>query len=201
TLDHQSSYETSRFFIDVMPLSTISVYPKYRMGVGVIRNKLIFSLDVEYGNEDLFTRYDAGETYRFIGLRPQFRWREYFDDHSFYYVGTEFSINTLRQSESDGTFMSTAGSRLTFDSGDKERQRLSGQIRAGLFLGLGPHFFFDLYTGIGAAVRKYSYVNLTNLRLATEEEDQGWGFSSDNSDEGVRWVLDLGLGFKVGYIF
>lgn len=189
--------------VHAMPMSFLNSSPRLRLG-GIYRTgRLGLLLDLEYGNKLLLDQRGTDNSYQFYGVRPELR---LYDDNPAYsgslqrYLGLEFSHNHFERDYSYADGSPVLMDNVRYDRVTQKRNRSALLIKVGLQKLTGSGIYFDVYTGIGAAVRTIEYVNSVNP-VADDTEDKFFIPDFNELDAGRKAVVDLALGVRVGYMF
>jgi len=186
--------------LHVMPLSFINLFPRFRFGGQLKRERWSYLLDLETGsdyNHQLFGE-STDFNYHFYGIRPEVRYD--LDAYgSGFYVGFELPVTVLDRKTS-GVFSTQGGDRVQVAEARQDRFRVSAIAKLGVQFLAGNHVLFDFYAGIGPAYREVKYTERVGEVIDPLEEFE-LGLFSDLLREGPRWVPELAAGVRMGWWF
>jgi hypothetical protein len=188
------------FGLHLMPFSFINVLPRLRLGMQFKHNRFSYLLDVEYGfdNSTELPNGIAKRDYRFFGLRPEIRYNVSPYNRNLY-VGLEVPV-TFMERNIDGEFTNAGGTILFVDLARQNRFRMSAIGKFGIQRLIGQHFYLDAYTGLGVYFREVEYTDRVGEQTASEDLFREWGFFGP-VQEGQRWLPELALGLRLGWLF
>ncbi|WP_116107940.1 hypothetical protein [Lewinella sp. IMCC34191] len=203
--EEQSTSPASGFTVTVAPLSLLGRFRRVRAGVIWSRPRWNYLLDLEYapGFSGVGRLTTQARHHFFYGIRPEIRYaiarkaneRERYRQ----FVGLEVPVNYAEAVVDNGQFHNSEGEYISFDRGIRHRERVSVLAKYTLAVWIDRHFYVDGYAGMGVARRKNYYTELVNARpedSLLEDFEWNWGASPA---EGTVWLLDVALGFRLGY--
>lgn len=206
TLSVDPSVDRSGLVLTAAPLALLGRYRRVRLGLLWQRPAVNYLLDLEYGPGFPHGIGSIGNDnpVQFYGLRPEFRvqfgskGRRHWNPRHF--AGVEIPVSYLNTRVDGGKFFDERGEFFAFDRALRHRKRLSILVKYTATAAVGEHWHLEGYFGIGPALRRNYYTEFVNLRPEDPifSEDGEWGLGGSPS-EGTDGILDLALGFRVGY--
>ena len=192
----------SDFTFTVAPLSLVGSHRRLRAGVIWHRYRWNYLLDLEYAPGLRGWGDISGESrHHFLyGVRPEVRYAFHDRGYLQHFVGVEVPINYLEVLVDNGRFYNATGQYVAFDQGVRHRERISLLAKYTLAAAVTRRLHLEAYTGFGVARRRNYYRGLVNVREENDfllgDVETGWG---PTPGVGTDWVLDLALGFRIGY--
>ena len=194
--------------LHIMPLSMTNYKARYRAGAMVQFRRMALVLDLEYGDRYTLNwlRSSGNDTNLFYGVRPEIRLRfptTYNPErpNDGVYTALEFPVTYTERTLLERSYNDDDGQRRYFDRANKARTRATVVLKAGYVFFIGERLYLDVYGGMGGGIRIISYNNVVGDRPGPSAGD-GWFPAFDTVDEvGTTRVMDLSLGFRVGYAF
>lgn len=200
---------SSYLSVHLTPLTYLAEWSRLRVGASMRKGRYGYTLDVEYGNSAShgWVFESPYREYQFFGIRPEMR--KYFRNTKLKngfahgaYISLEAPLNyatrTVRRQFKRGS------NYFNIDSARERRVRSSLVIKLGTEVFHFRRILLDAFWGLGAGFQSVTYFNEIGLRPADtiREFSDAFGgirFYDRPLEERNRIVLELALGFRVGY--
>ncbi len=183
-----------KFEINTMPLSFAQIsQPHFRIGAKIyITPKIALGTDLGYGL-NFFDYQLYIDSYEFKSVRGDLLYSIIRTSEHNLYLGFEYSYQTLYETRSDGSYWGQDG-RMLYSQADYMKLKEVFQLKIGLSVYMGKHFFCDVYSGLGYRRKYVEYSNVIDGHFTTSYFDFP-DLGSAGFVDGVNWSLGLKLGF------
>jgi len=196
TTDHLA--EESRVGIHWAPLSLFQLRPRVRVGLIRAKGRAAKSLDMEFNGRTRGITYGApcraGFPLKyFIGIQPEVRLYRKKRPKDGTFVALTGLLNYSKSQISDYVYLSEED--LSVDDADRNDLRLALILKAGRTWRLGEESYFELYTGVGGGLGRYSYGNYGS---PLSEDDYAQCGHSVRQAQKTELRPEFQLGVKIG---
>lgn len=201
---HEKYVFEDRIAFTFAPLSAVDYNPRLRVGFEVNLTQKE-ALNIDFGFSTTFLEHgiqssSVNKYYHFFEIRPQFK-KVVFKGYDLrIYLGMEvFASFARRQFFDHYYYPENFDSAIHYKDAKASRQKHGIHLLGGWQFLLANLFLFDMYAGIGLAMRKINYTKINGAYTTQYEEFEEW-IPNPYLYENERFIPNIALGMKIGII-